>query len=164
MWVHILLNNLASSPLQQKYYFWQRSQNAVKKQWKVILRYLSLQFSCDKIIKKTSFIKRQTSDTSSDNEWYNEWQRMITSGTTSDNEWNRVATNKDEWYNEWQRMITSGTTSGKMSDNEWNRVATNKDEWYNEWQRVVQRDNEWQQMTTSDKEWQRVTINKNEWQ
>ena len=30
-----------------------------------------------------SFIKRQTSDTSSDNEWYVEWQRM----TKSDNEW-----------------------------------------------------------------------------
>ena len=48
-----------------------------------------------------SFIKSQTSGTSSDNEWYNEWQRMTTSGTTSDN----------EWYNEWQRMTTSGTTS-----------------------------------------------------
>ena len=40
-----------------------------------------------------SFIKRQTSATSSDNEW----QRM----TTSDN----------EWYNEWQRITTS--------DNKW---------------------------------------------
>ena len=41
-----------------------------------------------------SFIKRQTSDTSSDNEW----QRMTTSGTIIDN----------EWYNGWQRMTMSG--------------------------------------------------------
>ena len=47
-----------------------------------------------------SFIKRQTSGTSSDNEWY-EWQRM----TTSNN----------EWYNEPQRMTTS--------DNEWQRMT-----------------------------------------
>ena len=32
------------------------------------------------------FIKRLTSDTSSDNEWYNEWQRM----RMSDNEWQRM--------------------------------------------------------------------------
>ena len=41
-----------------------------------------------------SFIKRETSDTSSDNEW----QRVTTSGTISDN----------EWYNGWQRMTMSG--------------------------------------------------------
>ena len=66
-----------------------------------------------------SFIKRQTSGTSSDNEWYIEWQRVVqrvtTSGTTSDNEWQRVVqqvtTNDNVWYNEWQRM--------KTSDNEW---------------------------------------------
>ena len=34
------------------------------------------------IFAEGSFIKRQTSDTSSDNEW----QRVTTSGTTSDNE------------------------------------------------------------------------------
>ena len=40
-----------------------------------------------------SFIKRQTSGASSDNEWYNEWQRVVQrvttsgSGTTNDNEW-----------------------------------------------------------------------------
>ena len=52
-----------------------------------------------------SFIKRQTSSTSSDNEWYNEWQRVIqrvtTSGTTSDN----------EWYNKWQRVTISANFS-----------------------------------------------------
>ena len=40
----------------------------------------------NKDIKGWSFIKRQTSGTSSDNEW----QRVTTSGTTSDNEWQWV--------------------------------------------------------------------------
>ena len=73
--------------------------------------------------------KTQTSGTSSDNEWYNEWQPMI----TSDN----------EWYNEWQRMTTS--------DNQWykrQRVTTNDSKWYNEWQPV----------TSTDEKWQRVAI------
>ena len=56
-----------------------------------------------------SFIKRQTSSTSSDNEWYNEWQRVV----------QRVTTNGNKWYNEWQRVTTSGTTN----DNEWQRVT-----------------------------------------
>ena len=47
--------------------------------------------------------------TTSENEWYNEWQRMTTSGTTSDN----------EWHNEWQQVTTSGTTN----DSEWQRVS-----------------------------------------
>ena len=71
-----------------------------------------------------SFIKRQTSGTTSDNEW----QRVTTSGTTSDN----------EWYNEWQRMTTS--------DNEWQRVVQRVTTNDNEWQRVVQ----W--VTTNDNE------------
>ena len=40
-----------------------------------------------------SLIKRQTSGTSnetSDNEWYNEWQQTTPRGTTSDNDWQRV--------------------------------------------------------------------------
>ena len=41
-----------------------------------------------------SFIKRQMRDTSSDNEWYIQWQR--------------VTTNDNEWYNKWQRMTMSG--------------------------------------------------------
>ena len=52
----------------------------------------------------TSFIKRQKSGTSSDNEWCNEWQLMA----TSDNEWQRVVqrmtASDNEWYNEWLRM------------------------------------------------------------
>ena len=38
-WVYTLLNNLVSSPLQHKYYFWQGGQNATKKQKYFILRY-----------------------------------------------------------------------------------------------------------------------------
>ena len=49
-----------------------------------------------------SFIKRQTSGTSSDNEW----QRM-----TNDNEWQRMTKSG----NKWQEM--------KTSDNEWKRVT-----------------------------------------
>ena len=71
--------------------------------------------------------------TTSDSEWYNEWQRMTTSGTTSDNEWynewQRMTTSDNEWYNEWQGMTTSDATS----DKEWQRVTTNS----NEWQRVT---------------------------
>ena len=44
-----------------------------------------------------SFIKRQTSDTSSDNEWYNEWQRVVQRETTRDNEWQRLTTNGNKW-------------------------------------------------------------------
>ena len=70
-----------------------------------------------------SFIKRQTSGTSSDNEWQRVVQQvatMTTSGTTSDNEW------YNKWYNEWQQVVQ--------------RVV----------QRVTTNGNEWQQMTTSD--------------
>ena len=49
--------------------------------------------------------------TTSDSEWYNEWQRI----TTSDNELQRVV----RW------VIASGTTS----DNEWQRMATSDNEW-----------------------------------
>ena len=89
---------------------------------------------------KRSFIKRQTSGTSSDNEW----QRMTTIDNEWYNEWQQMTASDNEWYNEWQRGVQ--------------RVTTND----NEWQRVVQ------QVTKSDKElykeWQRVTTNSNEWQ
>ena len=45
--------------------------------------------------------------TTSDNEWYNEWQRVVHQVATGDNEWQRVPAND----NEWQRVIKSGTTS-----------------------------------------------------
>ena len=63
-----------------------------------------------------SFVKKQKSGTSSDNGWYNEWQRM----TTSDN----------KWYIKWQRM--------KMSDKEWQRMAMSDskwEQWYSKWKR-----------------------------
>ena len=110
--------------------------------------------------KQRLFIKRQTSGTTSDNEWKRVVQRVWQRMTTSDNEWYNEW--YKEWYNEcykeWQRMITSGTTSDS--------------EWYKEWQRVVQQvatsDNEWQQMvqrvTTSDNRWHRMTRSDNKWQ
>ena len=93
-----------------------------------------------------SFIKRQTSGTSSDNEW----QRVVQRGTTNDNEWQGMtksgATKDKEWCNEWQRMTTSDnkwqrvTTSGTTIDNKWRRVTTNDNEWHNQWQRVTTSD------------------------
>ena len=94
------------------------------------------------------FVKRQTSGTTSDNKWYNEWQQVVQWVTTNGSEWQRVTMNDNEWYNEWQRVTKSGTTS----DCEWQRVRTSD----NEWQRV-------QQMTTSNKKWQWVTANDSEW-
>ena len=51
--------------------------------------------------------------TTSENEWYDERQRM----TTSDSEWQGVPTNN----NEWQRMTESGTTNenNTVHFNEW---------------------------------------------
>ena len=76
--------------------------------------------------------------TTSENEWYNDWQGM----TTSDNEWQqelqRIATSDNEWYNEWQHVIQRVTTN----DNEWQRMATNE----NEYQKMIK----WQQMTAND--------------
>ena len=102
-----------------------------------------------------SFINRQMSGTSSDNEW----QRVTTSGTTSDNKWQRVVQRVTTNDSEWQLVTTNGTTS----DNEWQRVTTNDNEWQrvewnNKWQRVAvsntTSDNEWQQMAMSDSKWQ----------
>ena len=70
--------------------------------------------------------------TTSDSEWYNEWQRM----TTSDG----------EWYNEWQQVVQRVTTN----DNEWQRMTTSDSEWYNEWQRVATIDKKWQCVAASD--------------
>ena len=76
-----------------------------------------------------SFIKRQTSGTSSDKEW----QRVVQQMTTSDNEWQRVV----------QRMATSNY--------EWlwvvQQVTMNDNEWHSEWERVKKR-------TMSDSQWQ----------
>ena len=58
--------------------------------------------------------------TTSDNECYNEWQRV----TTSTNEWQRVTTIDTKNNNEWQRVTTSGTTN----ENKWKRIRTSKRE------------------------------------
>ena len=54
--------------------------------------------------KQYFFIKRQMSDTSSDNERYDEWKQMTTSEWY--NEWN-----DNEWYNKWKRVVQKVTTS-----------------------------------------------------
>ena len=51
----------------------------------------------------------------------------------------------DEWYIEWQRVITSGKTSGneiKTSDNEWQQVAQRMTTSDNKEQQVTTNDNE----------------------
>ena len=66
-----------------------------------------------------SFLKRQTSGTSSDNEWQRVVQRVTTSGKTSYNEWQRVTTSQNEWQRvaksdkEWQRVVQQVTTNDK---------------------------------------------------
>ena len=77
-----------------------------------------------------SFIKRQMSGTSSDNEG----QRMTTSGAKSDN----------EWYNEWQRVTTNGKRQ-RMT-----KVITSYTTSDNEWQQMAMSDNKWQWVTASD--------------
>ena len=91
-----------------------------------------------------SFIKRQTSGTSSDNEWQRVVQRVITNDSAWYNEWQRMTTSDNEWYSEWQRMTTSGTTS----DNELHRMTTSG----------TTSDNEWQPVAWTDEKWQRVII------
>ena len=57
------------------------------------------------------FIKRQTTCTWNDNEWYNEWQWVLQRMKTSQNEWQWVATNGNEWQqmtssnSEWQQVV-----------------------------------------------------------
>ena len=85
---------------------WLNKRSQVNKQIKIVLNK-----------SKWSFIKRQSSSTSSDNEW----QRVVQRVTTNDNEWQRTTTSDDEW----QRVTTNGTTN----DNEWQRMATSDNEW-----------------------------------
>ena len=65
--------------------------------------------------------------TTSDNDWYNELQRVVqrvaTSSTTSYNEWQRMTTSDNEWCSDWQRVIQRMVTN----DNGWQR----DNEWYN---------------------------------
>ena len=56
MWVYILLNNLASSHCNTGITFGTGGQNAMKNQWSFILRYFSLKFSCEEIIKAIGLI------------------------------------------------------------------------------------------------------------
>ena len=55
-------------------------------------------FYNDRLLKDKRVVQQViTSGTTSDNEWYNEWQRM----TTSDNEWQGMITSGTTSYNEW---------------------------------------------------------------
>ena len=48
--------------------------------------------------------------TASDNEWCNEWQRVVQQVTTNDNDWQRMATSNKNG-NKWERMIASDKTN-----------------------------------------------------
>ena len=85
-------------------------------------------------------MKRQTSVTSSDNEW--QWMTMI--GTTGDSKWRVV-----------QQMT--------KSDNEWQRVVQRVTPGDNEWQQITTSDNEWQRMTTSGTRNENGTVHFKEW-
>ena len=65
-------------------------------------------------------------------------------------EWQRMTTSDSEWYNDWQRMAMSGTTSGTTNDKEWQRVTTNDKEWQRVIQRVTTSGNKWHWVTVSD--------------
>ena len=113
------------------------------------LKIMSFQLGCKKThyyymkdTKTRSFIKRQTSGKSSDNEW----QRMTMNDNKWYNKWQQMATSDNKWYNEWWRVVERVTTD----DNEWQRVATND----NEWQRV-RAVVSWMKMAqnTSNNEW-----------
>ena len=97
-----------------------------------ILSNIWLMFICLKRFILRSYIKRQAS------------------ATSSDNEWQRMATSDNEWYNEWQQVTTSGT----ISDNEWQRVTMSGAASDNEWQRLTISDKEWQRMAMNDSEWE----------
>ena len=59
-------------------------------------------FKMEKLSQAGSFVKGQTSDISSENEWQwmteseNEWQQMTMSGKASDNKWQRVTASDKE--------------------------------------------------------------------
>ena len=138
MFIWIQLDNFPNSNLMTSITFAHRIGNAYTVK---ILNFIGISRP-ELFTPARSFIKRQTSGISSDNEWQrvttsgttsdNEWQRVTTSGTTSDNEWQWMTTS----YNEWQWVTTSGTTS----DKEWQRVI----------QRVTTSDNKWQWVIASD--------------
>ena len=56
-----------------------------------------------RVVKSRLFIKRQTSDTSSNNKWYNKRQWV----TMYDNEWQRMTTITTS-ENKWQQVTASG--------------------------------------------------------
>ena len=49
--LHIVLKNIGASPFQHEYYVWDRGLKCYEKAINFILRYWSLTFSCNQIIK-----------------------------------------------------------------------------------------------------------------
>ena len=52
-------------------------------------------------------------------------------------EWQRMTTSENEWYSEWQRVVQRVTTSDTTSDNEWQRVVQWVTKSDNKWQWVT---------------------------
>ena len=74
---------------------------------------------CAIVYKKTEEYTSSDKVTTGDNEWCNDWQRIVqrvtVSGkdewqrvTSNDNMWQRMTTTDNDWYNEWQRMVLVG--------------------------------------------------------
>ena len=61
------------------------------------------------IVPLRSFIKRQTSGTSS----YSKWQRVVHRIKTSDNKWQKI-TNSNEWQQMIQRVTANGSKKTKV--------------------------------------------------
>ena len=51
------------------------------------------------------------------------------SSISSDIEWQRGTTSDIEWYNEWQRVIQRVTMSGTARENEWQRMTPSNKKW-----------------------------------
>ena len=67
---------------------------------------------------------------------------MIVCSTSSDIEWQRGTTSDIEWYSEWQRVLQRVTMSGTARDNEWQRVTKNDNEW--QWMVASDKTNEYE--------------------
>ena len=95
--------------------------------------------SINLLLNQRSFIKRQTSGTSSDNEWQrmatndNKWQRVTTVCTTNDKEWQWMAISDSEWeqpYSKWKPHSTLQRTDVCHHLNDKKRyTTTEKDVW-----------------------------------
>ena len=97
-----------------------------------ILNILRMKRAFKMIVYKKTDIERQRL-TTSDNEWYNKWQRVTRGNTTSDNEWQQIAMSDSEWqqwYNQWKQHSTLQRMDDCRPFNDKNRyTATSRDGW-----------------------------------